>query len=334
MKMKLILGFLIVVVLVGVVALLPGYFQTEKPKELTTVKVGFSWVHEAQYAGLYWADQKGLYEVEGLKVEFLPYEHTDLVQDLVDGNFDFVFLQTDALLQARENGLPVKAIFADYRFMPTCYFSKKEYNILRPKDMESKTVGVAYSERYPLIAMLKKAGANLSKVNIVDREYIYEPLANGTYDVEAGWVTDGDIVKSAVGEYNVIHPFDYGVNWYADLITVTEDTINNNPEIVGRFLKATARGWQKAMENQDEAALLTLSYGGEDIEQLKPEHLRFVLRVSSPLIHTGDQHIGWMESKVFEDTQEMLLDQGVMNKPVNVEDIYTVEFLEKIHGEE
>jgi len=305
----------------------------EKKKDLTTIKVGLSWLHEAQFAGLYWADQKGLYGEEGLKVEFYPYNYTDLAQDLTDGKYDFVILQTDTLLQAKEAGLPVKAVYADYQIIPTCYYSRKGSGITKPNDLIGKNVGVAYSERYPLLGLLKRVGINASAVNIIDRDYVYEPLANGTYDVEAGWVTDGDLVKKVAGEYNVIHPYDYGVNWYADVITTTDGKIADNPDVVGKFIKATAKGWENAIEHSDEAALLTLNYTGEEIQQLTPEHLKFVLDASSPLIHTGEQHMGWMESQVFEDTQDMLLEHGVMKRPINVSDAYTLQFLKNAYGE-
>jgi len=328
---KLILGFLTVSLLVGVIVFL--FYYSSAPRELTPIKVGLSWEHEAQFAGLYWADQKGLYEKEGLKVEFFPYRSTDLAEDLEAGEFDFALLQTDTLFEARSRGLPIKAIFADYRIMPTCYFSKKASNIVKPQDMAGKVVGVAYSERYPLIAILRQTGVGVSQVNIMARDYSYKPLADGTYDVEAGWVTDGDNVRAAVGEYNKILPLDYGVNWYADLISATEDTINRKAELVKKFLKATSQGWQEAVEHIDEAALLAQNYGGPIVKETGPEHLKFVLRESAPLIHTGDQYIGWMEKDVFEKAGKILSEQGVFKNQVNAEDVYTPYFLMKIYGE-
>jgi len=332
MKTKVLIGIVVLAVAVVSVALLgyiKYYYGGEQPGELTPLKVGLSWVHEAQFAGLYWSDQKGYYEKEGFKVELIPYQiDEDLAQKLIEGKYDFVIMQTDKLLQAREKGLRVKALFADYRLMPTCYFSKKKTNITKPEDLVGKTVGVAYSERYPLVAMLSNKGINISEVNIIDREYNYKALADDTFDVEAGWVTDGDFVKAAIGEYNVIHPYDYGVNWYADLIVTTEDMIENENELIDVFIRATGKGWEKAIENMDEAALLTQKYDPD----MDAEHLKFVLRLSSPLIHTGQNHIGWIEESVFQKTQEFLLNQGVLQESVNVHEIYTMEFLSKVYG--
>lgn len=296
-----------------------------KQGELIHVKVGLSWLHEAQFAGLYWADKRGLYEEEGLAVELLPYQHEDLAHELVGGKYDFVILQTDTLLRAREIGLNVKALFADYQLMPTCYFSKKERNITKPEDLVGKTVGVAYSERYPLIAMLVNKGIEPARVNIVDREYNYQALADDVVDVEAGWVTDGDSVQAAVGEYNVIYPYNYAVNWYADLIVATEETIEERCELVEAFVRATMQGWEETISNADEAALLPQEYDPDT----GAEHLKFVLQVSIPLFCTGEHCIGWMEESVFQQAQRFLLEQGILQDPLEVREVYTREFIEQ-----
>ena len=331
MKIKvlaILIGVVVLVVVVGASLVYDRFFsRREQARELISLKVGLSWLHDAQFAGLYWADQKGLYEEEGLSVELVPYQpDEDLAQALVEGRYDLVIMQTDTLLQAREKGLKIKALFADYQLIPTCYFSKKEANITRPEDLIGKSVGVAYSERYPLVAMLKNKGVDISQVNIVGREYTYQALADGALDVEAGWVTDGDTVQAAIGAYNIMHPHDYGVNWYADLIVTTQETIKKENELIEAFMRATARGWEMALENLDEAALLTERY---DLD-VDAEHLKFVLRVSSPLIYTGQGYIGKMEESVFKQAQEFLLDQGIIGEREDVRGIYTLEFLDNV----
>ncbi len=296
----------------------------KEPADLQEINIGLSWIHEAQFAGLYVADQFGYYAEQGIKVNLIPYSDEDLAEELTKKKYDFVILQTDSLLLAKEKEMPIKAIFTDYKIMPTVYFSKKDKNIIKPRDLIGKTVGVAYSEEYPIKAMLKKTNISESQVNIIQREFTYDKLANDEYDVEAGWITDGDTVKKLVGDYNIISPADYGVNWYADIITAREDMINNNYELIKKFIKATTEGWQYAIEHSDEAALLTQKYNIET----ETEHLKFVLDVSSPLINTGNSILGWMEKNTFENTQKILLEQNIMKKPVNIDTVYTNQFIE------
>jgi NitT/TauT family transport system substrate-binding protein len=304
------------------------YFAAKTPaKELTTINVALSWIHEAQFAGLYAADQYGYYAEQGLRVNFIPYNYEDLAAELVNGKYDFAILQTDTLLEARENGLPVKGIFADYQIIPTVYYSKKDRNIVKPEDLIGKTVAVAYSEKYPLMAMLSNKKIDANKVNIINREYTYDKLASGEYDVEAGWVTDGDAVRAVAGDYNSMSPHDYGVNWYADIISATDEMIEDKPEIVQAFVSATVKGWQKAFDNLDETALLTQKYD----PAAKSEHLKFVLEASAPLIYSGDTNIGWMTENVFQNNQAMLISQGIMKKPIVVSEVYDIKFLEEAY---
>jgi len=317
-----------VVVMLSVcfVILFLGCTQFEQKKEVQEINVCLSWIHEAQFAGLYWADQKGYYAQEGLKVNFLPYNDTDLPQDLVDGKCDFAILQADTLLLAREAGLPVKAIYTDYKQSPIGYFSKKSSNITKPEDLIGKTVGADYSEVYALIAMLKNKGIDVNSVKIVQRDYTYDKLASGEFDAEAGWITDGATLKAVVGDYNTIYPSDYNVNFYADVISTTDDKISKQPELVSAFITATKKGWQAAIENPDEAALLTLGYQQED-EKATPEHLKFVMSISSPFIHTGDSPLGYMDAVAFSNTQKILLKQGILKNEQDITQIFTNEFL-------
>jgi len=143
--------------------------------------------------------------------------------------------------------------------------------------------------------------------------------------VEAGWVTDGDSVQAAVGEYNVIYPYNYAVNWYADLIVATEETIEERCELVEAFVRATMQGWEETISNADEAALLPQEYDPDT----GAEHLKFVLQVSIPLFCTGEHCIGWMEESVFQQAQRFLLEQGILQDPLEVREVYTREFIEQ-----
>ena len=298
------------------------FISEERTKQ---IRVGLSWSHEAQFAGLYWADKHGYYREEGLDVEFVPYTGEDLARALADQKYDFALLQTDTLILARARGLRVKAVFADYQLLPTCFFSKKHANITKPEHLIGKTVGVTYSERYPLLAMLMKKGINPSYVKIVERDPSlgYSALADGSLDVEAGWITDDETVRAAVGEYNVIYCYDYGVNWYADIIATTDDMITHDRETVEKFVSATARGWRDAIANADEAALLAEEYESS----LNESHLKHVLECSIPLIFIGDRPLGWMDESAFRNAQEILVKLGTLQKQIDVNTLFTTEFI-------
>ena len=103
--------------------------------------------------------------------------------------------------------------------------------------------------------------------------------------------------------------------------------VEENPELVERFLRATLRGWRYAIENPDEAVTVTLQYD----ESLDEAHQRAVMEAQIPLIHTGEDQIGWMRAEVLEGMHQMLLEQELLDEPVDLEKVYTMEFLQRIY---
>ena len=57
-----------------------------------------------------------------------------------------------------------------------------------------------------------------------------------------------------------------------------------------------------------------------------------MMEASVPLIHTGEDHIGWMKAEVWQGMHDILLEQGILDEPVDVDEVYTMEFLQKVYG--
>lgn len=49
-----------------------------------------------------------------------------------------------------------------------------------------------------------------------------------------------------------------------------------------------------------------------------------------PLVDTGTGEIGWMEPKVWQYIVDELGKQGVLRKPINARDVYTLRFLNEV----
>lgn len=304
--------------------------RVEEPMDKVTL--GLSWIHQAQFSGEYYADQKGIYEKEGIDITLVPAQiDRDPMQDLIDGKLDFVIAQPDTLAKARVAGAKVKAIAATYRIHPLVFCSLPESQIKRPQDFVGKTVGVAYSEEIILRAMLKKMGIDANQVNIVGREYNFKGLTSGRLDVQGAWITDEVQTAKRKGiAFTAISPVDYRVVFYADVIGTTENMIQKNPGLVERFLRATLEGWQKAIEDPEKNSQLTLLYD----QSLSAVHEQDVLEASLPLIHTGEDHIGWMKKAAWDDMYATLVQVGVVEDALSPEDLYTMEFLQRVYGEQ
>ncbi len=315
-------------ILVFLLVIVHGTAWADQPTR--KLKVGLSWIHQAQFTGEYFAQQKGLYRAKGLEVELIPVTiGKDPLNDLIAGKIDIVIAQPASLIIAREKGEKIKAIATTFRIHPMVLVSLPESGIKKPKDLIGKTIGVAYSEEMILRTLLRKRSVSTDQVNILNpRNYDIKGLINGKYDAQAAWITDEVQTARRDGvKVNIILPSDYGVVFYADLIAVNESLLEKEPQIVEDFLSATLAGWSTSIRNTKLHSKLTLLYN----DQLSEIHEKQVLDSSTPLIHTGDDPIGWMSPKVWEEMYQTMILQKIVPGNANVSDMYTLDYLKKIY---
>jgi NitT/TauT family transport system substrate-binding protein len=127
---------------------------------------------------------------------------------------------------------------------------------------------------------------------------------------------------------NLIYPDDYGIHFYSDTLYATDDYIAANPDLVLRFLRATLKGWTYAIENPNLVAPMVAKYNpNADLR-----HETAQMTASLPLVNTGEDHIGWMKPEIWAGMEKTLRDQSVLTTPLDVTQVYTMQFLEEIYG--
>lgn len=311
--------------------LLAGCGTPEAARSPDQVSVRLKWLHQAQFAGLYVADQRGFYAEENIEVTLNPggleYDEIELV---ASGQDDFAVVGAPRALAANAGGVPVVTIAVIYRINPTVYFALKGSGIERPQDFIGKRVRVSPGD-FVMPAMLAKVGIGMDQFEAVSPDYGMEAFFAGEVDVWGGYLTAEVVTAREQGhELNLIFPGDYGIHAYNDGIITAERTIQENPDLVQRFLRATLRGWRYAIENPDEAVAITLKYD----EELDEAQQRAMMEAQIPLIHTGEDEIGWMRAEVWEGMHDILLEHGILDQPLDSDEAYTMEFLYEIYGGE
>lgn len=295
--------------------------------EIQEVTLKLNWLHQAEFAGNYVAVEKGFYENQGLKVNIIPFDFNSSVTDsVISGEADFGVMGADVLLSSREQGIPIVAIAAIYKNNPAVMYSLKKNNIIRPQDFIGKTVGLETGSNtvYLYSAMMKRLNIDRSKINEVPIAYDAKEILDGSVDVATGYViNEPNIVKAENKDVNIIYMSDYGVDVYSDIIFTTENLINTNPDLVKRFLAATIDGWQYTIENPKEVVNIILKYATDSTRT----HQENMLNDSIPLISTGVSSLGWMEQERWEQTYNILLDQKILSKPINITEAFNIKFL-------
>ena len=145
--------------------------QQPEDKTLDEITVQLKWVHQAQFAGLYVAREKGYYAREGIKVNFLEGgQGIDIAEAVISGKAQFGVVAPEDLLISRSRGAPLKAIAAIYRRSAVVFLAMADSHITRPHDFPGKTVasvGEAGANRdleFQFHALVKKLGLDISKI--------------------------------------------------------------------------------------------------------------------------------------------------------------------------
>ena len=99
----------------------------------------------------------------------------------------------------------------------------------------------------------------------------------------------------------------YGIYFYGDTLFTTEKVIQENPDLVKRFVLASMKGWQFAYDNPEKAVDYVLMYS----DQLNKEQEMLGMKASLELIKPDDKPVGTIEKFFFFQAEDGIRDDLV-----------------------
>ena len=306
------------------------------PPPPTPLTLQLPWTHDYEFTSFYAAEQNGYFASQNLAVTFKTggFQAGTFINPIdivLSGKADFGVMDAYNLILARAKGQPVVAVAVLFQRSPSSIISLRSSNISRPQDLIGKRVAItAGGVTWTYTAMLATQGITLEQMEVVPRKAAgIAPLLNGEVDAMTGWViNEGIQVQEAGQDANFIVMGDYGVDAYQHVIFTTEKMIAEHPETVERLLRAVLAGLQDTLAHPDETATLILRYNNT----LDLGGQRRRLQAALPFINPAGSTPLAMQAEGWAATQQTMLDQGALAKPIKLEDAYTRAFLQKITG--
>ncbi len=300
-----------------------------QPPSLTPVIVQLSFSHQAEFAGLYAADQLGLFKQEDLQVKFQEGgPQVDFIAPVANGTAQFGVAQPADVILARADGKPIRSIATIYRRSPIVFFALADSGITRPQDFIGKKIRSTLTVDQTLRALMTRVGVRSDQYQIVYLPSDVSLFASREAAVWAGFINVFALeVQRAGYKLNFIFPDDYGIHFYGDVLITTDDLITKNADLVSRFTRAALKGWTYAIENPTTIGTFVQKYNPNADAAL--ENAR--MTASLPLVNTGEDHIGWMKPEIWTGMEKTLREQGVLTKTVTITNVYTMQFLNEIY---
>lgn len=303
----------------------------EPVEEPTKVTVILDWVPNTNHTGMYVALDKGFYEEEGLAVEIIQPTEGGSADLIAAGQGEFGISYQEQVTYARTaaNPLPVKAIAAVIQHNTSGFASPVEKGIESPKDFEGKTYGGWGSpmEEAMIKGLIEKEGGDFSKVDMVDigASDFFTSVQN---DVDFTWIYYGwDGVKSELIDFPIsfikLQDVEPALDFYTPVIIASEDTVSNNPELVEKFLRATTKGYELAIESPEEAVDSLLKYAPEIDRELAVESQKYLAKEYK----ADSEKWGIMSSEIWSNYANWMYERGLLESELDVEEAYTNEFL-------
>jgi NitT/TauT family transport system substrate-binding protein len=308
---------------------------------LRKVKIALGYIPNVQFAPYYVAQAKGYYEEEGLAVEFEHGVVQDLLVALGEGKNDvnFAAASGDEIIQARVQGIPVKYVMTWYRQYPVAAAADASTaRLSSPVDLRGKTIGVPgpFGATYVgLKALLKAGGLSENDITIESIGFTQvESLVNKHVDAVMVYAANEPVQLSKGGmDVSTLLVADY-VKLASNGLVTNDQTIEADPELVRKVVRATLRGILDTMADPQGAFDLSLDFIPESEKMDKALQLD-VLRETVKLMQArpddpaANQSAGWVDRDVWASTQDFLFDAKLITQKGNIEEMFTNDFIQK-----
>lgn len=304
-----------------------------KNKPLEKISLRLAWLHQAQFAGFYVAQEKGFYKEAGLEVTLKEFEENlNNIDELVNGDVDFSLVSPLEAITSVNGGKKVKAIGVVYQTSPLAFASLKATNIKSPADFKGKILGAKGGNQESKIkyrAILQSFDLKESDVTIKDADYSVdeaEDLTSHRVDLIDLYRTDQPYLMTQKGvDFELLLPEHFGFVGYGDTLVTTDQLIVQNPKLVKNFVQASFKGWEYTLTHPEEALEITKKYENKDYTDPKRE--KHILEQSIPLIQpTGGNKVGHMDFSIWNQIAKQAESSELIKKNFDVTQVFTNEF--------
>jgi NitT/TauT family transport system substrate-binding protein len=304
---------------------------------LDKVRFGTNWVAEAEHGGFYQALADGTYKKYGLDVTIVPGGPNVNNRILLPvGKLDF-FMTANSLqsFDAVAHDIPTVAVAASFQKDPQVLIAHPGVSSLA--DLKKLTLFVSKEGMASYFQWLK-ADYGFDESKVKPYTFNAQPFLADKNSAMQGYVTSEPyaIEKQAHFKPAVFLLADHGFNSYSTLIETRRDLVEKRPDLVQRFVDASAIGWYHYLYGDN-------APGNALIKKQNPEMTDDLLTYSTAMMRaysilesfdTRTGGIGAMNDALWKSFFDKMVRAGVVKASLDYRRAYTTQFVNKGAGVE
>jgi NitT/TauT family transport system substrate-binding protein len=301
---------------------------------LDKVTFATNWLADPEAGGYFQAAVDGTYAKYGLDVTIMqggPQSNGGML--LVAGKIEF-FMGGDMIgdFLSVEQNIPTIAVAADFQKDPQMFMSHPGVGLDKWTDLPNATAYVSKGALASFYAWMRLAwGFTDEKVkpyNFNSASFIVDKNS-----IQQGYVTSEpfEVERQAGFKPNIFLLSDQGYSTYATLIETRRDLVARNPDLVQRFVDASAIGWYHYLYGDNTKANEAIK---KENPEMSDEQIAFSIAKLKEygIVDSGDSlklGIGAMTDERVKDFFDKMVKAGIVKADTDYKKAYTLQFVNK-----
>ncbi len=306
--------------------------ESESSGELDNVTYGTNWYAQAEHGGFYQAIATGIYEEHGLNVTIkMGGPQVNGTQLLMGGAVDFFMGYTSDAIKAIEEGIPKITVAAIFQKDPQILLAHPDTGVETIDDLKGRPIFISSAANvtyWPFLA------AKYGFTEDMKRPYNFNagPFLADKNSAQQGYLSSEPLKIEKEGGFAplVFLLADFGYNPYSTTIETRKEMVDNNPDLVQRFVDASIKGWYSYFENPEP--------GNELIKKANPEmsddQIAYGIAKMQEygIVMSGEaetQGIGAMTDERWKAFFDTMAGAGIYGADTDYTQAYTLDFVNK-----
>ncbi len=303
------------------------------------VSVQLDYVVRGNHAMFFVAKKKGYFDKQGIEVTAIRRGtgSPNAMRLVGNGNADFGFGDLPTLAVARAQNVPVVALAAVNQHSPLGMLAlSSKHKLTKPQDLKGLNIGVQPSGS-TYVFLKSFLAVNGMSLNDIKQSTVNPPYENylllGRVDAVPGYI-DAEVPEleakaGGPGSLSIMQGSDFGYSVYGSGLFTSENMIAEKSDVVQRFVKAYTEAFADVAKNPKEAADIVVEMNPEYAEKkdVLVKQIEADIKGTFFSADTKAHGLGWMTKDGWSNTTKILLDQGAMPKPIDVDAAFTDKYL-------